>query len=100
MPNLHRTARLTFSREDTMEMNLVRKIAFVVVPWLCLMLSTQAQEKPIDVTHSKITIHVGKAGLFSMAGHEHQVSAPVTQGAINESSPGHVWFRVDARTLT
>src|SRR5689334_5361450 len=59
-----------------------------------------AQERPIDVTRSKITVHVGKTGLFSMAGHEHQVSAPVNQGAINESSFGHVWFRVDARTLT
>jgi polyisoprenoid-binding protein YceI len=35
-----------------------------------------------------------------MAGHEHQVSASLIQGAINESSPGHVWFRVDARTMS
>lgn len=82
-------------------MNLLRKTTFFVIACLSLTVpSIYAQEKPIDVTHSKITVHVGKTGFFSMAGHEHQVSAPVNQGAISESSPGHVWFRVDARTLT
>lgn len=82
-------------------MKLLRRITFITIAWFSLNLQAiHAQEKPIDVTHSKITVHVGKTGLFSMAGHEHQVSAPVNQGAINESSPGHVWFRVDARALT
>ena len=78
-----------------------RKIPCIAVVCLCLAAQPiYAQEKPIDATRSKIIVHVGKTGLFSMAGHEHEVSAPITQGAINESSPGHVWFRVDARTLT
>jgi polyisoprenoid-binding protein YceI len=82
-------------------MSLLRYTAPVVIAGLCLTVSpVRAQEKPIDVTRSKITVHVGKTGLFSMAGHEHLVSASVNQGAINESSPGHVWFRVDARTMT
>jgi polyisoprenoid-binding protein YceI len=82
------------------QMNHLGKTAFVLIACLSLRVPLHAQEKPIDVTRSKITVHVGKTGLFSMAGHEHQVSAPVNQGAINESSPGHVWFRLDARTLT
>jgi hypothetical protein len=37
-----------------------------------------AQDRAIDVEHSTITIHVGKAGLLSAAGHEHWVTAPLT----------------------
>lgn len=79
-------------------MKLLRTISYLA----CFSLMAQsiyAQERPIDITRSKITVHVGKTGLFSMAGHGHEVSARVNQGAINESSPGHVWFRVDARAL-
>jgi polyisoprenoid-binding protein YceI len=82
-------------------MKSLRTILFITI--LCLCLSGQslsAQEEPIDATRSKITIHVGKAGLFAAAGHEHQVSASISQGAIDESSPGRVWFRIDARALT
>ena len=34
-----------------------------------------AQDKQMDVERSTITIHVGKAGLLSAAGHEHWVNA-------------------------
>ena len=44
-----------------------------------------AQDRPIDVEHSTVTIHVGKAGLFSAAGHEHWVNAPISSGAYNLS---------------
>ncbi len=59
-----------------------------------------ASEHAIDTARSKITIHVGKAGLFSAAGHEHEVSAPIAEGAIDDSDPGRVWFRVTASTMT
>jgi polyisoprenoid-binding protein YceI len=58
-----------------------------------------AAERPIDVEHSTIRIHVGKAGLFSAAGHEHWVSAPIAEGNIEEAAPAGVSFRVEARTL-
>jgi hypothetical protein len=35
---------------------------------------------------STITIHVGKAGLFSGFGHNHTVTAPIKQAAINSQS--------------
>ena len=44
-----------------------------------------AQDKTIDVQRSTITIHVGKAGLFSAAGHEHWVSAPIASGKFSDS---------------
>jgi polyisoprenoid-binding protein YceI len=58
-----------------------------------------AQDIPIDAQRSTITIHVGKAGLISAAGHEHWVNAPIASGIINESSP-HVEFTVDTRAMT
>ena len=58
-----------------------------------------AKDRAIDAAHSKMTIHVGKTGLFSAAGHEHEVSAPIAEGAIDDSGAGHVWFRVEAEKL-
>jgi polyisoprenoid-binding protein YceI len=53
-----------------------------------------AQEKTIDVQRSTITIHVGKAGLFSAAGHEHWVSAPIASGRFSDSIHPRVEFKV------
>jgi polyisoprenoid-binding protein YceI len=59
-----------------------------------------AESKPIDLQQSTITIHVGKAGLLSVAGHEHWVEAPISSGVLDESGPPHVEFTVDAAKLT
>jgi polyisoprenoid-binding protein YceI len=59
-----------------------------------------AQPKPIDVKQSTITIHVGRAGLFSALGHDHVVQAPIAAGTIDENRiRPHVEFRVNAREL-
>lgn len=57
-----------------------------------------AQETAIDVKRSTITIHVGKAGLFSSAGHEHWVEAPIASGFVDESAL-RVAFRVEAARM-
>ena len=69
---------------------------------LSLALSTcaLAAERAIDVAASKLTIHVGKSGFFSAAGHEHEVSAPIAEGALDDSNAGRVWFRLDAAKLS
>jgi len=59
-----------------------------------------AAEHAIDTAQSAITIHVGKAGLFSAAGHEHTVIAPIAEGTIDDSEPGRVRFTVKASSLT
>ena len=76
------------------------KKAFVAIV-LTLLVSPilLAKDRAIDTAHSKITIHVGKSGLFSAAGHEHEVSAPIAEGAIDDSGDGHIWFRVEAAKL-
>ena len=79
---------------------MLRFIAAVCLSVLGSPFALRAAEKPIDTANSTITIHVGKSGLFSAAAHEHQVSAPVEQGAIDDSAPGRVWFNVRASRLT
>jgi polyisoprenoid-binding protein YceI len=66
---------------------------------ICVVLSLAAQDKPIDVQHSTLTIHVGKAGLLSAAGHEHWVDAPISSGKYNESNTPRIEFTVDARKM-
>jgi polyisoprenoid-binding protein YceI len=61
---------------------------------LGIAVAAAAQNAAIDVQRSTITIHVGKAGLLSAAGHEHWVSAPISSGTIRETPSPHVEFTV------
>jgi polyisoprenoid-binding protein YceI len=58
-----------------------------------------SQDAAIDVERSAITIHVGKAGLLSAAGHDHWVNAPISSGAIRESSPPSVEFTIETAKM-
>jgi polyisoprenoid-binding protein YceI len=58
-----------------------------------------AQEKPIDTGRSTITIHVGKAGLLSAAGHDHWINAPISTGSIDETA-NRVMFTVETAKMT
>ena len=60
----------------------------------------QAQNVPIDPARSTITIHVGKTGLLSAAGHEHWVNAPISSGSIRESGALGVEFKVESAKMT
>jgi len=44
-----------------------------------------AQAQQIDPANSKITIHAYKTGMFSFAGHDHVVEAPITSGQVDEN---------------
>ncbi len=61
---------------------------------LFLTLRLAAQESPIDTEHSTITIHVGKGGLVSAAGHDHAIDAPIASGTLQESPEPHIEFAV------
>ena len=63
-------------------------------------MAATAADRTIDAHRSKITIHVGKTGLFSAAAHNHVVDAPISSGRINESSPEYVEFTVEAAKMT
>jgi polyisoprenoid-binding protein YceI len=59
-----------------------------------------SKDTPIDAARSTITIHVGKAGLLSAAGHEHWINAPIAGGSIRESDSPHVEFTVETAAMT
>jgi polyisoprenoid-binding protein YceI len=57
-----------------------------------------AQQRPIDTRASVLTVQVSKAGLFSALGHDHEISAPISQGSI-DSAAHQVSISVDATRL-
>ena len=78
----------------------VKLTAQLIAVSLALVISVQAQDKAIDVQRSTITVHVGKAGLFSIAGHEHTVDATIESGSLNDSDASpQVQFRVEAAKM-
>jgi len=80
------------------EMSYARFLAgflLVASPWVAV-----ATDRTIDTERSTLKIHVGKAGLFSAAGHEHWVTAPLAGGSFNDGDSPQVAFTVDARKLT
>jgi polyisoprenoid-binding protein YceI len=66
---------------------------------LIMALPAMAQERAIDTQRSTITIHVGKAGLLSMAAHDHWISAPIASGVIDESGAPRVAFTVKSASM-
>jgi polyisoprenoid-binding protein YceI len=67
---------------------------------LALAAVLSAQDRKIDVERSTITIHVGKAGLFSAAGHDHWINAPISSGTFNDSADApRVEFRVETARM-
>jgi hypothetical protein len=75
-------------------------VLFVALP-IGFALTAHDQGKPIDTQRSILVIHVGKAGLFSGAAHEHWVNAPIANGIVDEADAvPSVRFVVDAAKLT
>lgn len=54
--------------------------------------------KQIDTQKSAMMVHVFKSGLFSAFGHDHEISAPIQRGTLNESDRS-VELIVDARRM-
>ncbi len=57
-------------------------VAAILLP---LTVPAAAQVRAVDPTRSSVTIHVGKAGMFSAFGHEHEVRGPIAQGSVQAS---------------
>ena len=77
----------------------MHKIFIAIVLTLLVSPALLGKDHAIDTGRSKMTIHVGKSGLFSAAGHEHEVSAPIAEGAVDDSDAGRIWFRVEAAKM-
>lgn len=72
---------------------------FLTIAIFLSALGLRAQQHNIDPKNSTITIHVGKTGMFSGLGHEHEITAPIHSGTAEEGSHPSVEVRVNAREL-
>jgi polyisoprenoid-binding protein YceI len=77
----------------------MRRTVFVAAASLACMLGVSAQQHNIDAQKSTLTIHVGKTGVFSGLGHEHEVRAPIHSGTADTGAHPAVEVHVDARAL-
>ena len=75
------------------------RIVCLAAASLVCALSVSAQQHNIDTQKSTLTIHVGKSGIFSGLGHEHEVRALIHSGTADSGSHLAVEVRVDAREL-
>jgi hypothetical protein len=75
----------------------MRRILFVAAVSLVCVLGVSAQPHNVDTQKSTLTIHIGKTGVFSVLGHEHEVRAPIHSRAAETGSHPAVEIHVDAR---
>lgn len=80
------------------EVTTMRTLILTAASLVCL-LGVSAQQHNIDTQKSTLTIHVGKTGVFSALGHEHEVRAPIRSGVANMGAHPMVEVRVDARAM-
>ncbi len=79
-------------------------LAFATVGVGVVGLTAQTTERfVIDPATSTITLHAGKSGVFSFAGHDHEIVAPVSDGEIAldrlDFSRSRISLRFDAMAL-
>jgi hypothetical protein len=77
----------------------MRRIVFLVIASCVCGLGVSAQQRNIDTQKSTLTIHVGKTGVFSGLGHEHEVRAPIHSGTADTGPHPAVEVHVDTREL-
>ena len=77
----------------------MRRALFLMLASLICAMGVSAQEHKIDTQNSVLTIYVGKTGVFSGLGHEHEVSAPIHSGTADIGSHPAVEIHVNAAEL-
>src|ERR1700693_6137066 len=77
----------------------MKRIVFLAIVSLVCVIGAGAQQQDINTQKSTLTIHVGKTGVFSGLGHEHEVRAPIHSGTADTGSHPAVEIHVDARAL-
>jgi len=76
--------------------SLVLRTSYLWVVLATVPVSPQA--RPLDTARSSITIRVGRTGMFSFAGDNHLVRAPLASGSVNEAGK-HIEFKVQSKSL-
>src|SRR2546425_9174744 len=73
-------------------------LAVVLGGWMWPV-AARSESRGMDVSRSVLKIRVFKSGLFSAFAHDHEIEAPIEQGAVETAGKPAVEFRVDARRL-
>jgi polyisoprenoid-binding protein YceI len=61
--------------------------------------AARAEKREIDVAHSVMKVHVYKTGLFSGFAHDHEISAPIARGTVDDSANPIVELAVESGKL-
>lgn len=77
----------------------MRRVAILIGSVLLLAVAGAAQSTNIDSQRSTMTVKVGKSGLFSSFGHNHEIRAPIAAGTVSTAGAGSVELTVDARRM-
>ena len=78
----------------------MKRAVNLITPLLLLgTLAAAGQTTPIDPQRSTMTVKVGKAGLFSAFGHNHEIRAPIASGSIAASGAASVELTMEARQM-
>src|SRR5258705_6923598 len=77
---------------------MMRTVLLAAASFVCAP-GVSAEQHNIDTQKSTLTIHVGKTGVFSGLGHEHEVRAPIQSGSADTGAHVAVEIHVDARRL-
>src|SRR5438105_8760426 len=81
-------------------MQRIQQIAISTLVVLSLSFAqSQAVRRPIDVQHSTLTVRAFKTGLFSGFAHDHEISAPISKGFIDDSAAAKVDFIVEVGNM-
>ena len=74
-------------------------LLFITAAYVVLAAQTsRPRMSSIDAGHSTMTVHVYRSGLFSFAGDNHEIRAPIASGAVNEAART-VDLNVDVRRM-
>jgi polyisoprenoid-binding protein YceI len=74
----------------------VRRAVILISSLLLLVIQSAAQTAKIDSERSTMTVKVGKSGVFSAFGHNHEIRAPIAAGTVSPSGAASVELTVDA----
>ena len=95
----HEKPELFWKRNDLNFRRLSRIVLAVVLAAGLAPSILLCQSRTIDAEHSGLKVRVFKTGFFSAFAHNHEIDAPITQGAVDASEHGSVELSVDARKL-
>lgn len=61
--------------------------------------ATTADQRPIDTSRSRVTVHVYRSGLFAVFAHDHEIEAPIASGDVRLGEHASVELRIETREL-